>query len=397
MHFDAVVVGAGPAGSIAAKTLVENGVKTLVLEKRQEIGAPKRCAEAINIRGLKRVGLTPDPRWAVQKINGAVLYAPGGKSLKFPLGEKAGYILERKVFEKYLASEAINKGAKYMVKTCATGVIKEDGIIKGVSAEYMGESYHIFSRLVIAADGVDSMIAKSAGLKTQNSLADYHSGFQYELAGLKIDCCDNLHVFFGDDVAPKGYAWIFPKGGTVANVGLGVLGKMSGQGKKAQYYLDRFIASRPGIFADASPIEINCGGVPVGSSVECLVSDGLMIVGDAGHQVNPVHGGGLSMGMYAGKMAGEIGARALAEGVVSRERLSEYEKAWHDGDGAKAQKLLKLRSFLEKLSAEDLDTLAGVVDGEEIIKLTEGDYRFLIGRFIKNAPTILPIARKFLN
>ena len=103
------------------------------------------------------------------------------------------------------------------------------------------------------------------------------------------------------------------------------------------------------------------------------------------------------MGMYAGKMAGEIGARALAEGVVSRERLSEYEKAWHDGDGAKAQKLLKLRSFLEKLSAEDLDTLAGVVDGEEIIKLTEGDYRFLIGRFIKNAPTILPIARKFLN
>ena len=397
LQFDAVVVGAGPAGSIAARTLAERGVKTLVLDKRQEIGAPKRCAEAINATGLRRVGLVPDPRWAVQRINGSALYAPGGKVLKFVFGDRVGYILERKIFEKYLAADAISRGAKYMVKTLATRVIKEDGRVAGVEANFMGEDYRIRSRLVIAADGVDSMIAKSAGLKTVNSLTDYHSGFQYEMAGLNIGENNLLHIFFGDDVAPKGYAWIFPKGNGVGNVGIGILGKLSEPGRKAQYYLDRFIESRPEIFAGASPIEVNSGGIPVGSAVECLVADGLMLVGDAAHQVNPIHGGGISMAMYAAKIAGEVGAKALSEGDVSRERLFEYDTLWRAGDGVKAQKLLKLRSFMEKLDANNLDTLADILESEDITRIVEGEYGFLVKKFIKKAPKILPLAKKFLT
>ncbi len=396
LQFDAVVVGAGPAGSIAARTLAERGVKTLVLDKRQEIGSPKRCAEAINASGLRRVGLVPDPRWAVQKINGAVLYAPGGKSLELVFGDRVGYILERKVFEKFLASEAVSRGARYMVKTLASGVILEGGRVAGVEADFMGESYRIRSRLVIAADGVDSMVAKSAGLRTVNSLTDYHSGFQYEMAGLKIDRSNLLHIFFGDDTAPKGYVWIFPKGNDIANVGVGILGKMSEPGRKAQYYLDRFIGSHPEIFAGASPIEINSGGIPVGSALECLVADGLMVVGDAAHQVNPIHGGGISMAMYAAKIAGEVGAKALSEGDVSRGRLLEYDTLWRAGDGVKAQKLLKLRSFMEKLDANNLDTLADILSSDDIARIVEGEYGFLVKRFIKKAPKILPLAKKFL-
>ena len=395
--FDAVVVGAGPAGSIAARVLAEKGVKTLVLDKRQEIGAPKRCAEGINVASLKRVGIEPDPAWALRDIRGAILYSPSGRPFKVDLGKTSGYVLERKIFEKHLARDAIRAGARYMVKTLAKGVVLEDGRVCGVSAEFMGEEFTVRSRLVIAADGVDSKIARSAGLDTSNSLSDYHSGFQYEMAGLKLDDPDNLHIFFGADVAPKGYAWIFPKARDVANVGIGILGQLSGPGHRAREYLDRFIANRPEIFSGASPIEINSGGIPVGSAAPCLVADGLMVVGDAAHQVNPIHGGGIALAMNAAKLAAHVGAAALSEGDVSKERLGEYERIWREGDGVKLEKLLKLRAFMEKLDDDDLEKLVDILDSDEVIKLTNGEYGFLVKKFFRKAPKILPLARKFLT
>ena len=392
---DVVVVGAGPAGSIAAKFLAEKGVDVLVVEKKQEIGPPKRCAEGINIQGLEKVGLKPNPRWAVNEIRGVVMYAPSFKSVEMKFG--FGYILERKIFEKFLAEEAIKKGARYMVKTHATGVIKKGGKIVGVKAEYMGEELEINAKIVIAADGVDSKIARSAGLNTQNKLTDYHSGFQYEMAGLKNVKKDMLHIYFGNDVAPKGYVWIFPKNDNVANVGIGILGKYSEDGKRAKDYLDKFISKHPEIFETASPIEINTGGVPVSSSVETFVTDGLMVIGDAAQQVNPIHGGGIAIAMNAGKIAAEVAAKAIKEGDFSRERLYEYEKIWRSTNGKKMEKLLRLRNFLEKLGDDDFERFAEILTGADIVKLTEADYGYLLKTVITKFPKLMPMATKFLT
>ncbi|MBN2250492.1 MAG: NAD(P)/FAD-dependent oxidoreductase [Candidatus Altiarchaeota archaeon] len=396
-EYDAVVIGAGPAGSIAARVLSEGGARVLVVEKRQEIGTPKRCAEGINAAGLRRVGLNPDPLWAVRKIRGAALYSPSGRSLKVFLDSREGYVIERKIFEKHLARDAIRKGARYMVKTLATGVVKEGGRISGVRLRHMGDEFDISSKLVIAADGVDSMMAKSAGLKTGNILSDYHSGFQYEMAGLNLEDSDILHIYFGDDIAPKGYVWIFPKDDDVANVGVGILGALSRTGGKARDYLDAFIENHPGIFKDASPIEINAGGIPVSSATEQLVSDGFMIVGDAAHQVNPIHGGGIALAMNAARIAGEVGAAALTEGDLSRERLYEYERIWRDTDGVKMRRLLKLRSFMEKLESSDFEILASTLTSDDVMRLTEGEYSSLVRKFIKKAPKLIPVAKKFLS
>lgn len=396
-EYDAIVVGAGPAGSIAARILAENDIKTLVVEKKQEIGTPKRCAEGINLNGLKRVGLEPDPAWAIRKISGAILYSPGGRSLKVVFDKTKGYILERKIFEKYLARDAVRAGARYMVKTLATEVIRKDGKISGIKAVYMGDELKIKSKLVIAADGVDSKIAKSAGINTKNSLTDYHSGFQYEMTGLNLKDTDLLHIYFGNEVASKGYLWIFPKDDDTANVGIGVLGRLSDKGDKAKDYLDRFIENHPQIFNNASAIEINAGGVPVGSSIDSLVMDGLMVVGDAAHQVNPIHGGGMALAMNAAKISAEVGANAIKEDDLSKKRLYEYEKIWRETEGVKMQKLLKLRSFLEKLEDKDFERLADILTGEDIIKLTKGEYRFLLKLFVKKAPKMLPLAKKFLT
>jgi len=393
-EYDAVVVGAGPAGSVAARYLAENGVTVLVVEKKQEIGTPKRCAEGINIGSLENLGLKPDPRWATNKINGTVLYSPGGKRV---VCKSEGYILERKIFEKYLAMDAIRAGARYMVKTRALGAIKEDDRVAGIRAEFMGEEFEIRSKLLIAADGVDSKIAKSVGIDTTNRITDYHAGFQYEMAGLNLEGHDTLHLYFGDDISPKGYVWIFPKGKDIANVGIGILASKSEEGKRAKDYLDRFIENHPEIFENSGPIEINAGGIPVSSSVDTFVMGGLMLVGDAAQQVNPIHGGGMAIAMNAARICAEVGARAIKEGNLSKERLYEYEKIWRETDGAKTQRLLKMRAFLEKLEDKDFDNFAEILSGEDIMKLAGAKYKFLIKLFAKKAPTILPLAMKFLS
>ncbi|MBU0762419.1 MAG: NAD(P)/FAD-dependent oxidoreductase, partial [Candidatus Altiarchaeota archaeon] len=186
-HVDVVVVGAGPAGSVAALKLAEKGLKVLVLEKRQEIGAPKRCAEGISYEQLVKMEIKPNPKWAPQKIIGTILYTPKMKEVNVTLPGIMGYVLERKVFEKHLATMAINAGARYMVKTMVTDVIKEGNKVVGVTANHMGDEWKVFSKVVVAADGVDSMTAKKAGIDTLNHLRDYHSGFQYEMGGVKCD------------------------------------------------------------------------------------------------------------------------------------------------------------------------------------------------------------------
>jgi digeranylgeranylglycerophospholipid reductase len=346
---------------------------------------------------MRKAGFTPDPAWALKEILGSVVYSPSGKSIVVKPQGSSGFVVERKVFEKHLARDAINAGAKYMVKTLATGVIKENGTVCGITANHMGRDYTIRCKIVIAADGTDSRIARSAGLNTTNLLKDYHSGFQYEMAGLKGYDEEMLQVYFGNGLKPVSYIWIFPKGNRVANVGIGIISKHGESGSKAKDHLDAFIARHPEIFEDASPMEINSGGIPVGSAIDKLTADGLMVVGDAAHQVNPIHGGGIALAMRAAKIAGDVAASAVAEGDYSSGRLSEYEKIWREGDGVKVERLFKLRFFLEKLEDKDLETLAGILTSEDMMRITEGDYKFLAIKLMKKAPQILPLAKKFLT
>jgi len=391
-NYDVVIVGAGPAGSICARYLAENNVKVMVVEKKQEIGTPKRCGEGIV---TKSFDFDMDERWITSDIDGLSLYSPGGKRLDVVSEVSKGHVIERKIFEKFLARDAINAGAKYMVKTRAIEVIKTDGKISGIRAEFMGDEFNINSKLVIAADGVDSKIAKSAGLNTLNKLADYHSGFQYEMAGLKNYDLNMIHTYFGSEIAPNGYLWIFPKGEGIANVGIAILGERQTTGARAKDYLDKFIENHPEIFEGASPIEINAGGVPVSSSVEAFVDDNFMIIGDAAQQVNPIHGGGISIAMNSGKLAAEVAAEALKEGDLSKEKLYKYEKIWRETTGVKMQKLMRLRKAIEKLADDDIEVLTDALSGADITRLTDGKFKFLLKLLSKNPRTLL-LLRKFI-
>jgi digeranylgeranylglycerophospholipid reductase len=391
--YDVVVAGGGPGGSRTAMRLAEKGHSVLLLEKRQEIGSPKRCAEGLSMATIEAFGKIP-PSCIARKIIGAHVYSPDGSSVPVVFGERStGHVVERKVFDKWLAFEASRAGAMVVAKSEVTDVLKDGDMVTGVKARiHGGEEIGIRAKVVVAADGVESTVARKAGLDTLSKLVNVDSGFQYEMSNLKLAEKDKIALYFGNEIAPRGYIWIFPKGDDVANVGIGVA--MSD--RSAKEYLDKFIEDNPGIFGEASIIEVNSGGIPVGGFLKDMVLDGFMVVGDAAHQVNPIHGGGLKEATLAGNMAAEVISKALKNGDVSKEALSEYNDIWWRERGAKLKKVQKLREVLEKLSDGELNMLANALSGDELVEFSRGNKLGALAKLMMRKPRLIALARHLL-
>ena len=391
-RYDVVVVGGGPGGSRTARNLAKLGHSVLMLEKRQEIGAPKRCAEGLTLSSIDVIGDIPS-NCKMRDIVGAKVYSPDGNHVLVHYGEHGGYCVERKMFDKWLACEASRAGATVMADAEVTDVIKEGGQVKGVKAKICGEEeMEIEARIVVAADGIESTISRKAGLDTTNSLVNVDSGFQYEMSNLKLQDPDKIILYFGNEVAPRGYVWIFPKGDDVANVGIGTA--LSEQ--SAKHYLDEFIENNPDIFKCASIVEVNSGGIPVGGFLKDMVLDGFVAVGDAAHQVNPIHGGGLKEATLAGEFAAKVIDKALKSGDVSHGALSEYNEIWWKERGNKLKKVEKLRQVTEKLSDKDLNMLAKSLTSDVLIGLTRGSKMGTLAKVLMRNPRLIGLARHLL-
>jgi digeranylgeranylglycerophospholipid reductase len=338
-RYDVVVVGAGPGGSVAAREAARWGLSVLLLEKRQEIGSPVRCAEGV-AHELLVPFIEPDPHWISAVVSKAQIAVVGdGTTVTRQAEGGRGYILERRVFDRVLAEEAAKAGTQVMVKTAATGLLLEDGIVRGVVARGPVGTMEIECAVVIGADGVESQVGPWAGLDTALPLRDAMACAQYLLAGVEIDPA-RCYYYVGQEMAPGGYAWAFPKGEGKANVGLGVQADLATD--SALNYLTRFIESQPHL-AQGSPVTLVVGGVPVAPPLPRLVASGLILVGDAARQVDPLTGGGIANAMMAGRLAAEVAAQAIAAGDTSAEVLAAYEKRWMAVRGRKMARNYRLK------------------------------------------------------
>jgi digeranylgeranylglycerophospholipid reductase len=386
---DVVIVGAGPGGSATAKHLAAKGYNVALYEKRQEIGAPKRCAEGISLGGLERLGLNPPSNCIRQRIDGAKIYAPNGRFVEINYGKDSGYILERKIFDKWLAEEAARRGAKVQAKTYIKRVIKENGKVVGVKGDFCGEKFEENCKVLVAADGIESKISRMAGLNTTCNPLLVDSGVQFEMAGIKIEDKKKIYIYMGNEVAPRGYTWIFPKGEDVANVGIGILGRSE---VPAIDYLKKFVESREEL-KKGSILEVNAGGIPVGGLLKKMTLDNFLAIGDAAHQVNPIHGGGIYEAQFAGRIAAEVISKSLEKGDTSEKQLDRYNVEWWEQRGESLKKIEKLREVVEKLSDEDLNYLAENLAGDNLVDFSRGQSLKILAKLLLKRPSLIKFAK----
>jgi digeranylgeranylglycerophospholipid reductase len=386
-EYDVIVVGAGPAGSTAARYAAAGGASVLMLEKDRDVGYPVRCGEAVSHEGVVQF-IEPDPKWIASTVTKFRLVAPNGRSV-VPRLDGTGYVLERRIFDYELAKLAAAEGTEIVTKAYVYDLLKDDnGAAVGVKALIKDVKVDIRSKVVIAADGVESRVGKWAGIDTTCHIRDMESCAQMTISGIDLEP-DVLDFYFGDSVSPGGYLWVFPKGKKTANVGLG-LSVEEAKKKSAIKFLQEFVEKK---FPRAAVLTHIAGGVPCAKTCHRIVANNVLLVGDAAHQVNPVSGGGIISGMIGGMIGGQVAAEAITISQLSH--LVDYEKRWHKRLGWRHEVFYNIKEAIAGFSDDTLNSIC-----DSALKLAE-EKRTLGGIFrvaLWNRPSMmLELAKVFVS
>ena len=338
--YDLAVIGAGPAGSTTARMAAERGLKVLMIDKRQELGAPIQCSGAISRHALLENGVQPDEEFIHEAIYGFRIYDQGGadttvdyRQLKgdeygeAPGKVPLGYVVDRRRFDRHLMTLAERAGVEVRLKTEGLGYQPNGGEFAHLRLREYNRESTVKARVIVGADGLQSQVGKWAGLRTHIKLTELASCLQFIVDGVETDGL--LEIITGHEWAPGGYGWVFPKGHGYAEVGLGVIRTMtehSAQWHVEHFMKDSFLADR---FKNARVLEIQGGGVPLAAPLRTQYADHVILVGDAARHVNPITGGGLHTALSGGRIAATYLAKAVdAKMKPNAETLKGYQDAW---------------------------------------------------------------------
>ena len=387
---DVLVVGAGPGGAVAAAAAKRAApeLSVLLVERDRAVGAPVRCAEGVGDAGLREFADPDGAPWVARRIRRVIFVAPDDTEVAVAERD-VGWILDRTRFDAALAADACAAGVELWVGTEAAGMTRDDGrwLVRLHATAAGVASETVRARVVIGADGVETMVGRWAGLDTRVPARDMESCAQYLVQGIACDP-DAIYLQFGSAIAPGGYAWIFPKGPGVANVGLGIV-SLRADGRTARQYLDAWVTHR---FPEGARTGYTVGGVIVHPTVARTWGNGVLLCGDAAHMVNPLSGGGIVNAMKSGRLAGRAAAAAIRAGDTTAASLAGYHRAWMDLLGDDHRKYYAIKQALERFDDGFFNRLARTVNAIPRERRTLG--RIFAEALVRH-PTLLPVAARF--
>jgi digeranylgeranylglycerophospholipid reductase len=221
LKFDAVVVGAGTAGCLAAKTIAESGLKVCLVERKPKAAiGEKICGDALGEHHLKTLGLEKPQGGELEKrIEGIQIYSPDQKTV-FTIAHEdfIGYLLNRRLFGQWLLEKALAEGAVLMDSTQFLEPILEKGFVAGVSVKNAkGKTEELRSKVVVDASGffavVRHKLPAEMGVDREIANEDVEACYR-EIRQLKQETENSKYceIYLNQKVTPGGYTWIFPKG-----------------------------------------------------------------------------------------------------------------------------------------------------------------------------------------
>lgn len=351
--YDVIVVGAGPAGSTAATYAARSGASVLLIDKKQEIGNPIQCAGFLpdtgEVRALLPKAELPETldkypaSCILRRVSTQRIIPPNGNLKEFPV---KGAVLDRRRYDQFLAEQAALAGADLMVKTKVLS-------IENTTVETSGAfgKHRISAKVIIGADGPNSLVAKEKGLSWRPESKETSIALEYQVRNVDIDP-DALEMYFGKEFVPGGYAWIFPEGKDRANVGVGLRTGMAEKGVSARAYLHRFMREHPLAaprLKNATVMNVIAGILPVNGAPEKTATADSLIVGDAAGHIIATNGGGIPPAMIAGKIAGET----AAEFIQGKCRLEDYDRRWRAQMGTALETSVQARQLMDGLMKSD--------------------------------------------
>lgn len=375
--FDIIIVGAGPAGSSAALTAAKEGSSVLLLEEHPRIGIPLQCAEGLSRSTIKDY-LDIKPEWTAASLQGSIVRGPTNEEFKIEY-PNVGWVLNRKIFDQELASLAVKEGA--LLKTNAkvikiedkTVLVKENGLTKKYNANFL-----------IGADGISSNVGFWLGIDTRLGLNEIEVCAEYLIENIKIEP-NYTYLVFDNNIAPGGYAWIFPKSKDSANIGLGI-SPLKAE-KKAKEYLDEWVRRD---FSNGIIKEKIFGGVPA-KILKKFSGKNFFLIGDAARFTDPLSGAGIANGIKSGMIAGRNAVLRL------KGKKDYFEKEIEEEISSEIKFHKKVRDIYLRLNEDDYKKIFEI--GKKFFSgktITDINTREIVSEVIKNIPSLLPLCIRLL-